>query len=125
MRYDAERKPHAEAWLDLDEEERITAIISYHRGKRIKLENERIHAMAHMIVENQIASGEAPLVPKTLARLMSEGLSRHDAVHAVGSVLLGVVFDVLRSPDGKDDPNAQYNRELATLTAAKWRAGTE
>ena len=125
MRYDADRKPDSEIWLDLDEEVRIAKIVSYHRLKRVKLENERIHAIAHMLVENQLALGEPPLVPNTLARLMDDGLSRHDAVHAVGSVLLGVMFDVVRKPNDKRDPNAQYNRELATLTAAGWRAQAE
>ena len=125
MRYDADRKPDSAVWLDLDEEVRIAKIVSYHRLKRVELENERIHAIAHMLVENQLALGEPPLVPDTLARLMDEGLSRHDAVHAVGSVLLGVMFDVVRKPNDKRDPNAQYHRELATLTAARWRAQAE
>jgi hypothetical protein len=124
-RYDPDRKPDSATWLDLDEDARIAKIVSYHRAKRVSLENERIHAIAHMLVENQIALGEPAQVPDTLARLMNEGLSRHDAVHAVGSVLLGVVFDVVRKPDAKHDPNTQYNQELAELTAARWRAGAE
>ena len=86
MRYDPDRKPDSATWLDLDEEARIARIVSYHRAKRVNLENERVHAIAHMLVENQVALGEPPQVPETLARLMNEGLSRHDAVHAVGSV---------------------------------------
>jgi hypothetical protein len=125
MRYDPDRKPDSATWLDLDEEERIAKVVAYHRAKRVKLENERIHAIAHMLVENQIALGEPPQVPETLARLMNEGLSRHDAVHAVGSVLLGVVFQVVRKPNDKHDPNTQYHQRLAELTAARWRASAE
>ena len=35
--------------------------------------------MAHVVVENQVALGEATPVPATLDRLMDEGLDRHDA----------------------------------------------
>jgi hypothetical protein len=122
MRYDADRQPDAQAWLDLDESERIDMVIDYHRRSRVKLENAKVHAVAHMIVENQIALNDPPSVSTTLARLMGEGLDRHDAVHALGSVILGLMFDVLRKPSAKGDINAQYARELATLTAAKWRA---
>jgi hypothetical protein len=54
---------------------------------------------------------------------MGEGLDRHDAVHAVGSVVVGLMYDMLRVR-GKDagDINAKYADELATLTAESWRA---
>jgi hypothetical protein len=125
MRYDADRQPDAEAWLDLNESERIDIVIDYHRRTRAKLENAKVHAVAHMIVENQIALGDPPAVAATLGRLTDEGLDRHDAIHAVGSVIMGVMFDALREPDAKGDINARYNRELAPLTAASWRAQAE
>jgi hypothetical protein len=122
MRYHADRQPDSDAWLALDEEERIDIVMAYHRQKRVKLENAKVHAVAHVIVENQIALGNPPLVAATMVRLMDEGLDRHDAIHAVGSVILGAVFDALRQPDKEQDLGAQYNRELAMLTAASWRA---
>jgi hypothetical protein len=122
MRYDADRQPDAQSWLDLDEGERIDMVVDYHRRTRVKLENAKVHAVAHVIVENQIALGEPPLASATLARLMDEGLDRHDAVHALGSVIMALMFEALRDSGGMPDINAQYNRELATLTAAGWRA---
>jgi len=122
MRYDADRQPDVQAWLDLDESERIDIVIDYHRRTRVDLENAKVHAIVHMVVENQIALGDPLAVSSTLARLMDEGLDRHDAVHAVGSIIMGVMFDTLRKPGAKDDLNARYIRELATLTAASWRA---
>ena len=89
MRYNADRQPDSEAWLALDEEERIDIVMASHRQKRVRLENAKVHAVAHVIVENQIALGSPPLVAATMARLMEEGLGRHDAIHAVGSVVLG------------------------------------
>ena len=52
------------------------------------------------------------VVPATLARLMREGLERHDAIHAVGSVLLGI----FKKPGKNVDINAEYGRELVELT---------
>jgi hypothetical protein len=63
--------------------ERVSA---YHRRNRIRLPNPRLHSTIHAIIENQIAEGMAK-TRDALARLISEGLSRHDAIHAIGSVL--------------------------------------
>jgi hypothetical protein len=78
--------------------------------------------MAHVVVENQVALGEATSVPETLDRLINEGLDRHDAVHAIGSVLMRIVFDAVHERGDGSDINAKYRQELATLTAANWRS---
>jgi hypothetical protein len=39
------------------------------------------------------------------------------SLHAVGSVLMGVIFDVVAKKDDGGDINAKYGRELAALTA--------
>ena len=105
MQYEANDQPHSATWLELDETERVDAVMDYHRR--------------HVVVENQVALGEATAVPATLNRLMHEGLDRHEAIHAVGSILMSIVFDVLQAPDAG---GARYSRELATLTAAGWRS---
>ena len=94
----------------------------YHRRTRVKLENPEPHANAHVVVENQVAPGDATRVPETLDRLMDEGLDRHDAVHAIGSILMEIVFAAAHARGDSDDVNAKYNRELAALTAAGWRS---
>jgi hypothetical protein len=63
MRYEVNEQPHSEVWLELDESERIDAVVDYHRRARVKLENPELHAMAHVVVENQAALGEATSVP--------------------------------------------------------------
>jgi hypothetical protein len=50
----------------------------------------------HRIVENQVALGDVTVAPVTLARLMVEGLNRYEAVQAIGSVLIGIIFDAMR-----------------------------
>lgn len=127
MRYDANTAPDPVAWIELDEQERIDLAIAYHRRCRLPMgQDPKLHGMVHAIVENQVALGDVTVVPATLARLIREGLGRHDAVHAIGSVLIGIIFDVAMEKVGADvDINAQYGRELAELTAASWRAQAE
>jgi hypothetical protein len=122
MRYDANEQPNSENWFDLDEAERIELVIDYHRRTGAQLENPELHAMTHVVVENQVALGEATPVPTTLDRLMDEGLDRHETIHAIGSILMSIIFDAVRKADDGDDINAKYSRELAKLTAAGWRS---
>src|SRR5215510_10054262 len=123
-RYDASTAPDPEAWLQLDEQARIDLVIAYHRRYRLPMgQSPKLHGAVHAIVENQVALGDATVVPATLARLMREGLARHDAIHAIGSALVGIIFDVTtKKVDAGVDINARYGRELAALTAASWRA---
>jgi hypothetical protein len=125
MQYEANDQPHSATWLELDENERVDAVMDYHRRAKVKVENLKLHAMTHVVVENQVALGEATPVPATLNRLMQEGLDRHEAIHAIGSILMSIVFDVSQEPDVDGDINARYSRELATLTAAGWRSQFE
>ena len=120
MRYDPYQHIASEAWQALDESERIESVRRYHRRNRIRLDNERLHAAIHVIVENQVALGDAFLARAVLLRLMEEGLDRHEAVHAIGSVLSEQLFAALRE-DGGADLNAQYVERLNRLTAESWR----
>ena len=125
MRYGANDRPHSATWLELDEPERVDAVMAYHLRAGVKLENPELHAITHVVVENQIALGEPTPVPDTLNRLVDEGLDRHEASHAVGSVLMSIVFDVSYGPDVAGDINARYSQELAKLTVAGWRSQAE
>ncbi|MBE3135237.1 MAG: hypothetical protein IMZ55_17360 [Acidobacteria bacterium] len=116
--YDANHEPDAIAWLGLDEETRIALVAGYHRRYRPRTPQVRLHATFHTVVENQVAAKE-PVVVETLNRLQSEGLSRHDAVHAIGSILAAQVYDMLKrgQSDAGKDPNEAYAAELRKLTA--------
>jgi Domain of unknown function (DUF1841) len=87
--YDAELMTGDE-WLELDEDERALAIEYFHwRQPRPHplAPNPRLHGLIHMVVENQIARDEPAFVRATLLRLTGEGLTRHDAIHAIGTVV--------------------------------------
>ena len=122
--YDANREPDPNAWLELDEGARIDHVVQYHRRHRPRTPRIRLHATFHVVVENQIAAQE-PVVVDTLNRLRGEGLSRHEAVHAIGSVLAAQVYDILKrgNADAGADPNETYATELRKLTAKSWQAG--
>lgn len=117
--YDPCNDPDPRAWKDMDEGQRIEMVRRYHRKAGIDLPNEQIHAAVHVIVENQIAEGDSIPVRQTLVRLMSEGLNRHDAVHAIAGVLTDLIY--ASSQDGPpEDTNAAYLANLRSLTAKGW-----
>jgi Tfp pilus assembly PilM family ATPase len=122
--YNPERTPEPETRLGLDEQERIVLVETYHRGARIKLPNVTAHALLHAIVENQIALNLDPVV-RAMHRLGKEGLTRHDAVHAIGSVVAEHLFDILKTNQNDDAAalQARYYAAVERLTATSWRRG--
>ena len=121
--YDPETSPPSADWLQLDEGERIELVSSYHRRKKIRLPNAQLHAVIHVVVENQLALAEEVVI-ETLARLQREGLSRHDALHAIGSVLAADLYELMQeSSEAVGDVHRRYLERLQRLTAKNWRAG--
>jgi hypothetical protein len=117
--YDPEVEPSAAEWLSTDEAERLALVTSWHRRRRIRVPQLTLHATIHVVVENQIALGESVVID-AVARLRAEGLTRHDAVHAVGRVLAEHIYDRLKSSATTANPNAPYLDRLRRLTAAEW-----
>jgi hypothetical protein len=54
-------------------------------------------------------------------RVQVGGLDRHDAIPAIGMVLLQHIFDLAPVPQSGGDPNAAYFAALERLTAEEWR----
>jgi hypothetical protein len=119
--YDPLEPPPPEEWLDTDEAERLSLVEDYHRRARIRLPNVRVHATFHVVVENQVAIGDEIPVSRTLARLMNKGLDRHEALHAIASVLSEYVFEVANGVPQHPDLNAAYYAALERLTVESWR----
>ena len=120
-RYNPDRDQTAEDWLALGEQQRILLVAQYHRKQRVQLPTETLHAAMHVVVENQLAIGE-PVVAEVFARLQAEGLDRHDALHAIGSVLAQQLHSALQGKVA-GEPNDAYLAGLRELTARKWLAG--
>jgi hypothetical protein len=118
--YDPLDAPDCEEWLALDEQERIALARDHHGRARIHVPNVAVHAAVHAIVETQIALGEETPARRTAQRLMDEGLDRHEAIHAIGSVLVEFMTDLIKAPKSGGDPNVAYFAALERLTAANW-----
>ena len=104
----------------MGEDECLELVREYHRRAGDELQDERLHAVIHVIVENQAAMDDEVPTRATLERLMREGLDRHDAVHAVGGVLMGHLQAMLGDGDAAPDINQGFYEELDKLTAAEW-----
>ncbi|BCG04669.1 hypothetical protein PPGU19_092370 (plasmid) [Paraburkholderia sp. PGU19] len=122
--YNPQSAPEPGSWLELDEQERIDLVESWHRAAQVKLPNVTAHAALHTVVENQIAVNLEPVV-RAVHRLTKGGLTRHDAIHAIGSVVAEQFFDTLTTEqrDEVDASQAHYLAAVERLTVKSWRQG--
>ncbi len=122
--YDPHQAPDPADWLALDEASRIAQAEKYHHKQRIRLPNAKAHATFHAIVENQIAEGDDAVL-RAMARLATQGLNRHDAIHAVTWVLAEHLHGAMTSDAAADDQaalNARYFAAVERLQAKDWLA---
>ena len=125
-RYRPRTRPDPALWLSLDEQDRISSVEAFHRSERIQLPNLTAHAIFHVFVENQIAEEHGPVV-HAMQRLVDEGLSRHESLHAVAWVLSQELHHAAQVATvepvaGKVDVQPRYDAALERLSAASWRA---
>jgi hypothetical protein len=80
--------------------------------------NPILHVTIHQTIENQLAAKDLPVVHETLERLMRSGLSRHEAIHAIGSVLSVEIWEILKEECPFDEE--RYERGLRQLDAREW-----
>ena len=119
MAYDPLKGPDPKRWIWLNEEVRLSEVLAHHKRAKIKLPNAQLHAIMHVVVENQVAENFEPAV-RALARLMGKGLDRHEAVHAIAWVFSQQVHDVIDERVPEFDRGA-YAGCLEALTAEKWK----
>jgi hypothetical protein len=119
--YDAERDPDAIEWLETDDPVKTRAVGRHHRSLAAHPEvpSAHMHAMLHVIVENQLADGESPEVRATLERLTAGGLTRHEALHAIGAVMAQAMHNVVEHSAAFDRDAAA--RALHALEPEPWR----
>lgn len=119
MEYNPESLSTSTGWLSIDELERLDLVIDFHKRHKIKLPNVRLHSLIHVMVENQLTE-DIKEVKDKMTELLSDGLSRHDAIHAIGSVLSTFFYEIFKGGKSSSDPNREYLEKLATLNANKW-----
>lgn len=116
--YNPDTAPDPKVWLEWDEGERLLMVSDYHEQAGQELPNLQLHAAIHMVVENQLAEAYRPTV-EALGRLVRDGLSRHEAVHAIGSVLTEHILTQTQGGSA-DGSGLAYEQALRTLTAQSW-----
>jgi hypothetical protein len=119
--YDPAVAPDPASWLALGEQERLDLVMDYHRRAGVSAPRENMHAIIHVIVENQIALGEELPVRRSVERLTREGLDRHQAIHAVGSALTDRLIEAMKDPEAKEVSQEAYNAAIEELTVESWR----
>src|SRR5678815_4077639 len=107
--YNPDVAPDTREWLALPESERIRLAQNCHTAARVKVPNLKTHAVMHAAVENQVAQGYGPS-KRAVARLQSEGLSRHEAIHAIGSVVAEFVYEL--SQDQTPEQQASFQSRM-------------
>ena len=121
--YDPSKVPNAVEWQALDESEQLILVESFHvdANEEIPEGGAILHASFHVVVENQIAMDVAP-VPATISKLTRQGLSRHEAIHAVAAVICENIHDLIKGNANTSDVKS-YRRRLEKLTAKRWKKG--
>jgi hypothetical protein len=122
MHYDPNQPVDPTWWLDLDEAEQQHAVEQFHKRAHVHLPSRRVHAIIHAAIETQLAEQHAA-AGRALDRMLVEGLDRHDAIHAVGSVMARHIFDILKH--GQSFNEEAYAKDLDALSAEQWRAESE
>lgn len=118
MKYDPSQPVDPRVWTQLAEPEKVSAAETAHLQppeEHPPIDNTRVHAAVHAVVETQIATGQPPEAKRALDRLLSEGLDRHAAIHALGTVASEFLLQVL-SRGEKFNPEA-YAKGLRALSA--------
>ena len=111
-----------EQWEALEERHRLELVLEFHQVAGIEVPDMETHALLHCVIENQIAmEGELP-VAAALQRLLEDGLDRHDAIHAIASVLANHLHEFFHGEDTARTHDV-YFAEISELTAKKWRRG--
>jgi hypothetical protein len=122
--YDPEKAPNPAEWLKLDEQLRIILCEEHHRRTGAEAPSLEAHAVFHAIVENQVAERYEPVV-RAMARLSREGLSRHDAVHAVASVLAEHLVEASKvgEKEAVEVMKVRYPAAVECLSKKRWLDG--
>ena len=118
-KYDPQKNQDPKKWLSISEQERIDLVQQYHEnsGELTPENGWDAHSVIHCVIENQIAIDEE-IVRETVDRLLDQGLSRHDTIHALGAVMTEGIYVTLKNKSPFDAES--YRRRLKMLTAKRW-----
>ncbi|AKU99402.1 hypothetical protein AKJ09_06066 [Labilithrix luteola] len=117
--YDVENPPAPEAWLAMDESERIALVEEAHRRTNSPVgQNPHAHATIHVTVENRLAAKHGPVVA-AYDRFRAAGINRHTTVHALASVVARHMMDILERREDFDQETADRDFDALDPNAFK------
>jgi len=121
--YSPSISPDPDEWLSTDEGERLRLVTDFHELEDKDLDEAalNIHSAIHVIVENQLALG-VELLPETVARLTRQGLTRHEALHAIGAIISADLMAMIKGETSKFS-SKKYRIKLQKITAKRWNKG--
>lgn len=105
-------------WLELHEDDRLSAIRLFHRrsdGKHPPRGDTWAHAVVHMFAESARITGREPACLEAYAAWREAGLSRHEALHALGECIAAQFRD---AATGEPEELADY---LAAVDVERYR----
>ncbi len=96
--------------------ERWRVVQHAHNAARIKISKQ--HAWSHMLVEDRVLAGDRAVI-RALQRLQGEGMSRHNAIHAIADLLIRFMRQqhAFPTPAEQSQAQRQLNAALDALTA--------
>jgi len=82
----------------------------------------RAHATFQAIVETQVAMGNKTPTKAAVKRLMLQGADRHEALHAVASVLATYLWEGMQTDihESGTAMNSAYEEQVRNLTLQKY-----
>jgi len=121
--YSPSISPDPDEWLSTDEGERLRLVTDFHELEDKDLDEAalNIHSAIHVIVENQLALG-VELLPETVARLTRQGLTRHEALHAIGAIISADLMAMIKGETSKFS-SKKHRIKLQKITAKRWNKG--
>jgi len=127
--YDPDEGPDPEAWLELSKDDRILAVAAAHREE---IDPDDViglmgHALLQSLVETHVAEGDETPAAAKLEELTADGLSRHEALHAIGAITTILMMEITNGllDVEAEDPMDRYRALLGELTARGWLESAE
>ncbi|MGI2029721.1 hypothetical protein [Endozoicomonas acroporae] len=122
--YNPDKPLNISEWLVLDDAQRKILVYNFHESIGAEFQDDgalTMHSYMHVVVENQIAAN-VDLVSETVTKLVRQGLSRHEALHAISAIIVEDIFDMLKGSKSEFCLK-KYRRKLEKITAKRWRKG--
>lgn len=120
-RYDADVNPDPVLWISTRKEERWQAIERYHvESSACFGDDVGFHAFMHSLVEEMLMSEQMPSVGAAFARLRTEGIQRHQAIHALAYRLRNLISKLSEGAELTQDDSDAAIQEIDQMTAASW-----